>query len=161
VLDDTVTPRFAYRDEVGGDVEIETGGDDRTEVLPCRWDATTEVRMVVELSDRRHSNASPDARQHGDRHRWAGLGDDVVADPVRADIGQVHSVELGSTVQVPRADHVDLMDGSRLHRHSVRVGHVLGHVPLAAQPAGLGNSSSLENPLDRPRRRDRLDANPA
>ena len=47
VLDCTVTPWFAPRDEPGCDPEIEAGRNDRSEVLPGGLDPFTEVGVVV------------------------------------------------------------------------------------------------------------------
>lgn len=122
VFDDTVSPWFTQGDEPWGDAEIETGRDDRSEVLPCRLDPATEVGVVVKLGDERESDPRPDPYQGLGQQWWTELGDDVVAGQMGADIDQVQGVELGCTERVSGADHVDLVDVAGRHTQPALAG---------------------------------------
>ena len=159
VLDDTVAPWFAQRDEPWRDAEVEAGRDDRSEVLPGGLDPAAKVGVVVELGNDWEPDPGPDPSEClGDQWR-AELGEDVVADQMRADIDQVQRVELGSTEEVPRADHVDLMQVAGPNSTRDRVGHVLGHVP-GLTSTRLSNPGTRQDVFDRSCRRDRGHADP-
>jgi len=160
VFDDAVAPRFAQWDEPGGDTEIETRRDDGPEVLELGWDPASEVGVVVELRDLGDPDTAPDADEGRGQQWWLDDLQDVVTDGVRTDVDEVQHVELDTAEEVPWSDQVDLVGGADLYAWRSRVGHALGHVAglAATRPA---QAFPGDDPLDRARRRDRLDTEAA
>ena len=76
---------------------------------------------------------------------------------MRADIDQVHHVELRGAEQMARADHVDLVGGAGLGIDPGRVRDVLGHVLGRAALARLGDPCPFQDPFDRSCRWNRHD----
>jgi len=147
MLDDTVAPRLAERDEAGSHLEIEAHRDHRPEELEGRRYAASEVGVIVELGGRGQADFGPHRGERHGQQRWPCHLDDVVGCLVGADVDQVQGVELDATVQMTRSYEVDLMERPRFGPWC-RVGNTFGDI-ARRPPPWPAEAGARQHTLDR------------